>query len=230
MRPKVLVVGIILVAFAALMVVVPSLLVQFGSDVGITPGSSLPVTYVVRIAPDNYSSVKYSVSQGTELTVKMGSGQQAVDFFLMNPGNFSVWSQGATNSAQVYPQSLLDVRNYTFVLPSADQPRVYYLVFVSRSTTYSADVLLDVFQKDTGAFSTLLPLPIALFLSGAVLTAYGVRGGRKEEPAEVEAAAPPAGLGGWQELLGMGGPRCKFCGAALQEGASFCPSCKRSQG
>ena len=230
MRPKVLIVGIILVAFGALMVIMPSLLVQFGSDVGFLPGSNPPATYLVRIAPDNYSFVKYSVNQGTELTVKMGSGQQAVDFFLMNPGNFSVWTNGGTSSAQVYPQSLLDVKNYTFVLPSNGQPKVYYLLFVSRSTTYSADVLLNVSQKDTGAFSTLLPLPIGLFLSGAVLAGFGIRGGRKEEPVEEQTAGPPAGLGGWQELLGLGGPRCRFCGSALEEGVNFCPSCKRSQG
>jgi len=233
LRVKVLVLGAMLLGVGALLFVFPAMVTQFGSDMGLLPAPEHPATYFVHVAPSNFSYVSFGVGQNEELDVKVGSGQQTVDFFLMNEDNFSSWLQGGRSVGQVLPQSALDVKNYSFVLTGAGGSQNYSFVFVSRSASAPTDVLLQIFRVDRSPNLTLTVMPIALAGLGVVLLLFGRGGGGSEKAAEAaseEAPRPTTGLGGWQELLNFGSPKCKYCGADLGEATGFCPSCRRSLG
>ncbi len=232
MRAKVLVLGVILLAVGVLLFVFPGLMSQFGSDLGLLPPAQHPAPYLVRVAPGNFSYLNYAVGPNDEVNVKIATGQQAVDFFLMNQGNFSSWVQGGGGVGQVFPQSALDVKNYSFALTGTGRSENYSLVFVSRSTSSPTDVLVQLVRSDTSLGATFTVTPLALIGFGAVLLVLGRGGGgrRQAEPERVETPQATPGLGGWQELLGLATPKCKYCGADLGDATGFCPSCKRSLG
>ncbi len=232
MRAKVLVLGVMLLAVGVLLFVFPSFVTQFGSDVGLMPAAGHPTNYLVHVPPGNFSYVNYVVGPNDEVDVKIAAGQQAVDFFLMNQNNFSTWVQGGGKVGQVLPQSELGVKNYSFILTATGRAQDYSLVFMSRSATAPTDVLIQFIRQDTSLSATLSLAPVVLLGLGAVLLLLGRGGGRAKEtePVKAENTQAATGLGGWQELLGLGGPKCKYCGADLGEATGFCPSCKRSLG
>ncbi len=230
MKLKFLLPGVALIVLGALPLVAPGVASQLGNAVGLASSPANPVTYYAHVSPLNYSFIEYPLPAGNALTVNMASGQETVDFFLMNGGNFSAWRQSGGAPSQVYPQSALNVRNYTFEVPSAPRLQDYFLVFTSRSATSSTDVLVKFVSVNTTTDTTLATLPVAVAGVGVIMAAYGARstGKGKVEVQEVEAKAPPSG--GWLDLLGPQAPKCRYCGAALDGNPSFCPTCKRSLG
>ncbi len=233
MRYKIAIPGLVLLILGVVLFVSPGLVGELGSGLGFGPTTTGSTTYFVHVSPGNYSYVDYALNPNEQLAARVTTGQQAIDFFLMNEGNFTAWAGGGTQPNQVYPQSSLNVKNYTFLLPGSDHSQDYFMVFVSRTNASTTDVILRLTLEDTSAVSTFAFAPIALVGAGAILAVLGVGTGRGQGSASEAAGideGPPAALSGWGSLLGMAGPKCKYCGAALDEGSSFCPSCKKSQG
>ena len=231
MKLKFLLPGIVLFALGALLVLTPGIFTQLGTEAGIGVSPTHTATYFVHVGQENYSYVQFPLGAGESLTASIASGQQTVDFFLMNEANFTAWAGSGGEPGQVYPQSSLDVKNYTFNIPSSASPRTYVILFVSRSTTSSTDVLIRMSLRATPSDQNSTTLSVALVVVGVAMASYGARSGRRHKPAEPPnstVSASPS-LGGWGSLLGVGPAKCKYCGTALVEGSSFCPSCRKSQ-
>ena len=205
-----------------LFVVVPGVFGQEGVGLGLAPGPK-PSQYLVKIAPGNYSYLSYNMRANAELTVTISAGTEAVDFYLMNEGNFSMWNRASSSSSQVYPQSALNVKNYSFDISGPGTAQTYYLVFVSRSASSQTDVLVH-YSLQVAPDSSVAALPTALLGIGVILALAGARFGGKKGGAEVvQAASPPP-------PTDAGRPKCKYCGAELTGDTGFCSSCGRSQG
>ena len=226
MKLKILVPGLIVLVVGVLFILMPAVYGQVETGAGLAPGPSQKL-YVVKVAPGNYSYLPLPLAQNEQLTVTIAAGPQAVDFFLMNGGNFSIWTEASTASTQVYPQSAFNVKNYTFDFVASGTAQTYYLVFDSRSTTLSTDVLVHSSLQDSSD-STAATVPAALVGVGAVLALVGVRfGGKKAEaPARVEENPKEVE----PQPVSTGSTKCRYCGEALEEGSKFCLSCGRSQG
>lgn len=227
MRPKILVPGIIIALIGALFVIMPAVYGQVETGMGITPGPTQTL-HLVKVAPGNYSYLTYSLAPNDQLGVTLAAGPQSVDFFLMNAGNFSIWSKSQTAPSQVYPQSVFNVKNYTFDFVGSGRNQTYFLVFDSTSTTSSTDVLVRS-SLQGAPDSNVATVPAALVGIGVVLALVGAKfGGRKggepprieENPKRAESALVSA----------ANTPTCRFCGARLDEGSKFCDSCGRSLG
>lgn len=231
LRFKFLLPGIILIVIGALPFLTPGLVASLGNDTGITQSQTHTVTYFVNVGPGNYSYVEHPLAAGEELTATIAAGPQSVDFFLMNGGNFTAWKQGGAAPSQVYPQSSLDVKNYSFAISSSSSPKAYFMVLVSRSTTSATDALVRLTLRDTGVDPTVASLPVVLIGIGVTMALYGAgtSGGKRKAKAQGNSGgAAPAAAGGWLSLLGAQA-RCKHCGEPLDEGSSFCSHCGRSQ-
>lgn len=227
MKLKILVPGVIIAIIGALFVLMPAAYGQLETGVGLAPGPTQSL-YLVKVAPGNYSYLTYTLAPNDQLAVTIAAGPQPVDFFLMNAGNFSIWSRAQTATSQVYPQYAFNVKNYTFSFSATDRNQTYYLVFDSTSTASSTDVLVhSSLQKSTD--STVATVPAAFVLVGIVLALVGAKaGGRKrEEPQGREENSRMAEV---RPGSAASTPTCRYCGAGLGENSKFCSSCGRSQG
>ncbi len=232
MKLRFLLPGVALIVVGALPLVAPGLATQIGTTAGIMTSPTQTSTYFAHVNPGNYSFVEYHLAAGFEVTASIASGQQPVDFFLMNGGNFTAWRQSMGQPSQVFPQSSLDVKNRTFAISGSTSTRDFFMVFVSRSTSSPTDVLIRLSLQNTATDPVLTTVPAVFAGVGLIMAVYGVRSSKKGGRQEPRAAAPaPAGsVGGWQGLLGTLSPKCKYCGSTLANGSSFCPSCNKSQG
>ncbi|MDG7007422.1 MAG: zinc ribbon domain-containing protein [Nitrososphaerota archaeon] len=227
MRLKILVPGIFIAVIGALFVLMPTAYGQLETGVGLAPGPTQSL-YLVKVAPGNYSYLTYPLAPNDQLAVTIAAGPQPVDFFLMNAGNFSIWSRAQTATSQVYPQYAFNVKNYTFSFSGASRNQTYYLVFDSTSITSSTDVL--VHSSLQGApDSTASTAPAVIVLVGVVLALIGAKtGGRKNEELQRRDGASEAT--GPRPGSAASPPVCRYCGASLGENSKFCSSCGRSQG
>jgi hypothetical protein len=227
MKLKIVVPGVILLVVGVLLLAFPGVGGQVESGLGFT-SSPAPSLYLVKVAPGNYSDITYTLQPTDQLSVTISAGPQPVDFFLMNGGNFSTWAKNATASSQVYPQSAFNVKNYTFNFPGQGRTQTYYLVFASRSTTSSTDVLIQSsIQDSSGSLTTTVP---EAFLGvGVVLALVGAKigGGKVEEQPKTPPAAAASRV---QPALAPGTPTCKYCGARLDGSSKFCRSCGKYLG
>lgn len=148
--------------------------------------------YVVRISPGNYSSIKETLGPTVELSATIEASPPGVDFFLMNGGNFSSWIRSGGQPSQVYPQSTLNVKNYSFVFVGSSKTQDYYLVLSSRSSTDSANVLLYLTIRSEPANSLVIVIPITFLAAGVVLVAIGVRMKRPQR------YSPSKGIVAWR--------------------------------
>jgi len=226
MKAKVLIPGVIVLVIGVLFLLFPGVAGQLGSGLGLTPNPTQSY-YLVKVAPGNYSDLTYTLQPTDQLSVTISAGPQAVDFFLMNGGNFSSWVKNATASSQVYPQSAFNVKNYTFGFSGQGRTQTYYLVFVSRSNASSTDVLIQSSVQDASGILTTV-VPGAFIGVGLVVTLVGAKigGGKAEEPVKTPSAPPTNARSMWAPAT----PKCKYCGAPLESGARFCRSCGRSLG
>ena len=227
MKPKVVALGVIIAIVGVLFLFMPSAYGQFETGLGLAPGPTQSL-YLVKVAPGNHSYLTYPLAPNDQLAVTIAAGPQPVDFFLMNAGNFSIWSKAPTATSQVYPQYAFNVKNYTFNFSGIGRNQTYYLVFDSTSTTSSTDVLVHS-SLQASPDSAVATVPAALLLIGIVLALVGAKaGGKKREGrqgSEVSPMAPGSPPGPAAST-----PTCRFCGARLGEDSKFCNSCGRSQG
>jgi hypothetical protein len=216
------------------------LLVAIGAFVFASPGILSPSstvydhTLLVRVAPGNYSYVQTALGPQQTLRVALSSSPEGVDFFLMNSSSLSAWTSGKNEPSNVYPQSELDARNYSFVVTATGTSKDYSLVFISRSSNMSTSVLLHLVITQETSITERVIVPLVIVAFGVALALFGATRGKKavKEPAQAE---EPQGGG----LLGLFGATsvesrpvvgtCRRCGAGLEEGALFCPSCGTSQ-
>jgi len=227
MKLKILVPGVILLVVGVLFLAFPGVAGQVESGLGFT-SSPPPSLYLVKVAPGNYSDIAYTLQPTEQLAVTISAGPQPVDFFLMNGGNFSTWATNATTSSQVYPQSAFNVKNYTFNFSGQGKTQTFYLIFASRSTTSSTNVLIQSSIQDSpGSLTTTVPE--AFMGVGVVLALVGVKmgGGKVEERVKTPSAAPASRV---QPALAPGTPSCKYCGARLDGSSKFCRSCGKYLG
>lgn len=224
MKLKILVPGVLILVVGILFLTFPGVAGQLESGLGLTPSPTQSL-YLVKVSPGNYSYVTYTLQPADQLSVTISAGPQAVDFFLMNGGNFSSWANTSTTPSQVYPQSAFNVKNYTFSFAGQGRTQGYYLVFEARSTTSATDVLVRSSVQDSSN-SVASTVPAAFVGIGIVLALIGVRvgGGKDKERPE-----------GLQERSGTKASAatthtCRYCGAQTEDDSRFCRSCGRSLG
>ena len=170
-----------------------------------------PTLYSVPAA--NYSFASEDLRGGGQLvgSLEVGAGGQ-VAFYVMDEGNFSLWRAGRPASV-VLAKPLVVSYNFTF---SPTSSGAYYFVFANQGIS-SLQVIFSLSSvQDIVVLSPFVQYAgFELFLLGAVLTFFGLRGGgRKVE-------AKRASDSGW---------KCKFCGAGnVKEDRTFCDKCGRAQ-
>ena len=177
---------------------------------------------VIRVAPQNFSSYPANLTSGDTLVVSLTSNPGDIDVLLMNQGNYSLWSSGTGVSYSTYPESALKVSNYSFSFTNDEKTQTFLIVLVSHSAA-PTEVLISAMATRPSAESLLL-FPVLFGFVGIVVMGLAFRGGgaKKEEEAEGgEEPAPP--------LVQSQTPKCRHCGAELQSGNQFCPSCHKSQ-
>lgn len=217
------------------------LLIIVGGVFILYPGTLLPPnqvsdrTKLVRIAAGNYSSVQVSVGPQETVAVTLSSSPEAVDFFLMNSSDFSTWTARGNPPTNVYPQSSeFNATKYSFSIASTGATKNYTLVFLSRSLNTPNNVLVHLVVDNEADFLQTNVVWIILIACGLGLAVFGATRRKKvvEEPPEEESSQG----GGLLGLFGGSGDAdrrvagtCRRCGAKLEEGSSFCPSCGMSQ-
>jgi hypothetical protein len=221
-------------------VVLGVLLVAIGAFIFAYPGilsSSSPEydhTLLVRIAPGNYSCIQTSLGPQQTLQATITSSPEGVDFYLMNSTNFSAWTSRGNPPVDVYPQSKFDAENYSFAVTgtSTGAPEDYSLVFISRSSNTTTDVLVHLVINQVISGTTVASL--ILVASGVALALFGIT--RKKQAVEVADETEDSQESGFLGLFGeagVGGGRapakCRYCGAELEGDSAFCSSCKMSQ-
>ena len=182
---------------------------------------------VIIIPPQSSSNYSASLANGDTLSVSLSTHPGNIDVLLMNQGNFSLWSSAARSSYSTYPESVLNVSNYTFTFTNQEKNQTFYLVAVSHSANDTTDVLLHAVGTRPSQAALLL-LPILFGLVGILVLGVGLRGGGgtgKKTPSRTESAAPAVQAAKPVPQIGI----CRHCGAALEPGSDFCPSCNRSQ-
>lgn len=222
------------------LVVLGVLLVVIGVVVFASPGILSPSstaydhTLLVRVAPGNYSYVQMALGPQQTLRVALSSSPEGVDFFLMNSSGFSAWTSDKNSPSNVYPQSELGARNYSFAVTATGTSEDFSLVFISRSSNMSTSVLLHLVIDQEARIIEPVIVPLVIAACGVALALFGATRGKKavEGPAQADESQGGGFLGLFggtsvksRPLVGT----CRHCGARLEEGAVFCSSCGTSQ-
>jgi len=224
MNLKIVVTGALLVVIGGLILFFPNVLTP--------PTQVYDHTYLLRVAPGNYSSVQVTVEPQQTLLGTIASGPDTVDFFLMNHGNFTAWTTRGSPPSQVYPQSKFGILNYTFTVAGSGSSVDYVIVLSSRSSNGTTNALVNLVLDNGAGNLESLYAPLGFIIAGVAIAALGATRKGEPEPEPPKAEEKPTGLLGL--LSGIGStaptPTCRYCGAEIQEGAAFCPSCHKSLG
>ncbi|MFB0551155.1 MAG: hypothetical protein ACETVV_01115 [Nitrososphaeria archaeon] len=187
MRRRVLTVGVILLLIAAYLLLSPDMVETLARTFGATritkSDEMLVAPTLLSVTPSNYSYIShmFSMQKFTEQsftgTISVG-GDQSIDFYVMNQGNFTQWLGGQPASISV---SALSAKNYTFTL-KPDRPDTYYFVF---DNTYSNDRKNVVFsllleEQAQEVDPTVNYLVLLLLVVAVILVAYGTKGPRRK--------------------------------------------------
>jgi len=171
-------------------VVLGVLLLIIGGYMLASPGVVTPATAVgnrtvlLRVPQGSYSYVRTSLAPQQTLHVTLSSSPDGVDFFLMNSSNFQTWNATGSPPVDVYPQSKLNVNNYTFTSGGGGTSEDYALVLISRSTGTPASVLLHITIEDEPSLTETLVIPVLFVVAGFVLLAFGATRRKGAVPAE----------------------------------------------
>jgi len=147
------------------------------------PTSVSDRTVLTQIAPGNYSAVQVSLAPQQTLQVSFTSSPESVDFFLMNSSVFTAWNASGHPPIDVYPQSILDAKNYTFSVADAEGPEGLSLVLVARSTSTSTNVLLQMVVLREPDLVQTLAIPVVITALGVAALAFGATRAKKAKPA-----------------------------------------------
>jgi len=226
MRRRTAAVGALLLVVAVYLYFNPSLTAPVSNSLGqMSTDNVYSYNSVVRVAPENFSYYPANLTSGDTLVVSLTSNPGNIDVLLMNQGNYSLWSSGNGVSFSTYPESALKVSNYSFSFTNNEKTQTFFIVFVSHSTASTAVLLNTAATKPSEESILLVPFLVG-FVGLVVLTVAFRGGGTKDEgeedertqqqTAQVSQAAPQV-------------PNCRHCGAVLEPGNQFCPSCHKSQ-
>jgi len=228
LRRTISAVGALLIIAAVFLYLNPSLNIPLSANLGqVGTETVFDRNVVVPIAPQGYSNYSVNLLTGDTLSVSLTTNPGNIDVLLMNQGNFSLWSSSTRGAYSTYPESHLQVSNYSFTFTSSEKPQDFYLVLVSHSTA-PTEVLLQA-TGTRPSQEALLLFPLIFGLVGIVVLAVGLRGGGKKGAEQTQAAPTsqsrptPATQTQPQSLF------CRHCGAALKAGSQFCPACNKSQ-
>ena len=175
MNVRLVVLGIVLILAGGGLIALPQ---EFSP-----PATVSDRTTLAQISPGNDTYVQMSLPSQGILQATFASSPGSVDFFLMNSSTFSTWSKGHP-SVNVYPQSQLNVKNYSFTFTNAGPSGVFDLVLVSRANSSSTDVLLNLIVEQNPPLMDTIVIPGVLVALGVAAAAIGAT--RKSKPAEAK--------------------------------------------
>jgi len=187
MRRRILTVGAILLLVAVYLLlspdVVETLARTFGAVRTTQRDEMIVAPTLLRVAPSNYSYISqiFSTQEFTEqhFTGKISvGGDQSIDFYVMNQGNFTLWLNEQPASISV---SALSAKNYTFTL-KLDRADTYYFVF---DNSYSHDRKNVVFslllEEQTQEIDPTVNYLVLLFsVVAVILVVYGATGPKRK--------------------------------------------------
>lgn len=188
MRRRILTVGVILLLIAVYLLLSPDVVETLARTFGAlrTTQRNEPIVKhtLLRVAPSNYSYISqiFSTQKFTEQrftgNISVG-GDQSIDFYVMNQGNFTLWLNGQPASVSV---SALSAKNYTFAL-KLDRADTYYFVF---DNTYSHDgknvifsLLLEEQTQEVDPTVNYLVVPLFSVVA-VILVVYGATGPKRK--------------------------------------------------
>jgi hypothetical protein len=226
------VVGLLIVIVGAFFQFSPQ---AFGSLSYATGLSTSQVTYYpttfLQIQGSNYSFIPVKITPQDNLSVQIHASPSPVTFLLMNSGNFSEWKNSASSSYSVYPQSKLNVLNYSFFLADASVSGNIYLVFLGQASNTNTSVLVNLTVVTNNTASWAWVIPLIIIIAGLAVLVVGTNTSRKR-PQRLESSLPEqfSSTSATQTVSVVSAqPVCRFCGATLKTDSPFCPSCDKSQ-
>ncbi len=232
MKVALLVVGLLVILLGGFLIYNPQPMNTIGAYAGL---SSSQVTHdhatFVRVGESNYSSIPVSLTPQDTLKVQIQSDPPGVIFLLMDSGNFSELKSGNNNSYSVYPQSKLNVQNYSFTLAQPSSNVNYYLVFFDPATNTTSSALVHVTIVTKGSLQVSIIIPAIIVAVGLLIAGIGSVIGKKS-PQIVHNEPPPLAKSTNTPVTSSAEPAsgvCRYCGAALKPDSPFCPSCQKSQ-
>lgn len=167
---------------------------------------------LLSVAPADYSFVPVDLQGG--VTVK--GAFQVVDsreiaMYVMDGANFSLWKAGRP-SAIILAKPTAIYFNFTLTPHSTG---TYYFIFDNQDITRRTVIFsLSVLEDSTVPNPLLSSVGYLVFVLGILLFAIGARTGKaKPKPTKTMET----------------GIRCRFCGAPLAKGETFCAKCGRAQ-
>lgn len=130
-----------------------------------------------------------------------------IGFYVMDEGNFSEWSAG--HPANILLAKPLAISyNFTFI-PSVSG--TYFFVFDNQDRDGRVIVFNLNSVQDVSVLNPLVQyLSYELLLIGILMVTFGIKTGGRRSQESVAA-------------------KCRFCGAKIETGQTFCTKCNRSQ-
>jgi hypothetical protein len=222
MRVRVLTLGLLLMLVGGFVVyqgaaIITPIAEIFGLVSYVQTQRALIPSTLLNVAASNYSFVSADLQGGVQV---VGSFQvvdgREIAMYVMDEGNFSLWRTGHP-SAIILAKPIAMSYNFTLT------PRTtgtYYFVFDNEDTSRRTVIFSLSLIEDTAVISPVIGYAgYEIFAVGIILSAIGVRTGKRKPEPEPEVISETVETG----------VRCKFCGAGLAEGETFCAKCGRAQ-
>jgi len=130
-------------------------------------------TILSQVAPGNYSTIQATLTPQQTLQASFTSSPESVDFFLMNSSAFSSWNASGHPPVDIYPQSTLDAKNYTFSVTDAEGSDGLSLVVISTSPSGSTNVLFHLVVSREPNLVQTLAIPVVIIALGVASVAFG---------------------------------------------------------
>ncbi len=217
MRRNMFVIGLLLMLAGGFVVYQGvEMLTPFAEMVGLishvqTERSLIPQT-LLSVAPANYSFFPVDLQGG--VTVKgvfQVVDSREIAMYVMDGANFSLWRTGRPSTIILAKPTAIYF-NFTLTPQSTG---TYYFIFDNQDITKRTVIFsLSVVEDSTVPNPLFSSVGYLVFVLGILLFAIGARTG-KAKPKPIKTVET--------------GIRCKFCGAQLARGQTFCDKCGRAQ-
>lgn len=167
---------------------------------------------VLTVPASNYAFLPANLAGGVTVkgSLQVSNGQE-VALYVMNEGNFTAWQTKHTGQVLLAKPMAI---SYNFTI-TPTTTGTYYFIFDNQDTTRHVVVLSISVLENTYVLNPLIEnAGFELFAVGILFFAIGARiGKRKPKPDESSES----------------GVRCRFCGAKIAMGETFCAKCGRAQ-
>jgi len=168
----------------------------------------------------NYTYAAEELTGGGEFVGSLAAaGGRQVGFYVMNEGNLSLWRAGRPASLILANPSVISPYNFTL---SPTSSGTYYFVFDNRDSSPQSVVFSLSSVQYVAVLSPFVQYAgIELLLLGAVVSYFGLRGGKRKIQTKIEKTTQRSEDAEW---------KCRFCGARNPaEDKLFCIKCGRAQ-